>query len=190
MVSGRFAVITTLRRGIPELEDMIEAPRDRRRCAGVLALDIPVAEQGAGHPDTTAAIVAASRRAVAERWAEALILACGGMADVARAVQDAVGVPVCDGVGFGAMLAYGLWRTGISTSKTGTYAPPEPIPYTGCEPHRRLTDSAGEDWTCMPCYGIPIGPADVRGAGVRETPRCRLGTSNARRRQDRAAPPA
>jgi hypothetical protein len=29
------------------------------------------------------------------------------------------------------MLAYGLWRTGISTSKVGTYAAPERIPYTG-----------------------------------------------------------
>jgi len=46
-------------------------------------------------------------------------------------VQEAVGVPVCDGVGFGAMLAYGLWRTGISTAKLGTYAAPEAIPYTG-----------------------------------------------------------
>jgi allantoin racemase len=131
LVSGRFAVITTLRRGIPELEDMIAQRGIARRCAGVLALDIPVAQQGAGHPDTTAAIVAASQQAVSEHSADALILACGGMADVARAVQDAVGVPVCDGVGFGAMLAHGLWRTGITTSKTGTYAAPEPIPYTG-----------------------------------------------------------
>jgi len=131
MVAGRFAVITTLRRGIPALEDMIEHRGIGSRCVGVLALDIPVAEQGADHPDTTAAIVAAARQAVDERSAEALILACGGMADVARAVQAAAGVPVCDGVGFGAMLAYGLWRAGISTSKTGTYAPPEPIPYTG-----------------------------------------------------------
>ena len=38
--------------------------------------------------------------------AEALVLACGGMADVARAVSAAVGVPVCDGVSFGAMLAF------------------------------------------------------------------------------------
>jgi hypothetical protein len=29
------------------------------------------------------------------------------------------------------MLAYGLWRTGISTAKVGTYAAPEPIPYAG-----------------------------------------------------------
>src|SRR6478609_6564821 len=129
LVSGRFAVITTLRRGIPELEDMIAQRGIARRCAGVLALDIPVAQQGAGHPDTTAAIVAASQQAVSEHSAEALILACGGMADVARAVQDAVGVPVCDGVGFGAMLAHGLWRAGIATAKVGTYAAPEPIPY-------------------------------------------------------------
>jgi allantoin racemase len=131
LVAGRFAVITTLRRGIPDLEDAIARHGAAGRCAGVLALDIPVAEQGSAFPGTTDAIVAASRRAVDERGADALILACGGMADVARAVQEAVGVPVCDGVGFGSALAYGLWRTGITTSKMGTYAPPEPIPYTG-----------------------------------------------------------
>jgi allantoin racemase len=130
LVSGRFAVVTTLSRGIPALEDMIDGRGVLRRCAGVLALDIPVADQGAAHPDTTTAIVAASQRAVEEHGAESLILACGGMADVARAVQDAVGVPVCDGVGFGAMLAFGLWRTGITTAKVGTYAAPERIPYT------------------------------------------------------------
>jgi allantoin racemase len=131
LVAGRFAVITTLRRGIPELEDAIAAHGIASRCAGVLALEIPVAEQGAAFPDTTDAIVAASRTAVEERGADALILACGGMADVARVVQEAVGVPVCDGVGFGSVLAYGLWHTGIVTSKTGRFAAPEPIPYTG-----------------------------------------------------------
>ena len=53
------------------------------------------------------------------------------MADVARAVQDAMGVPVCDGVAFGAMLAHSLWRCGLHTSKAGAYAEPEPIPYVG-----------------------------------------------------------
>ena len=131
LVAGRFAVITTLRRGIPDLEDAIAAHGAAARCAGVLPLDIPVAEQGAAFPDTTDAIVAASRRAVQELGADALILACGGMADVARAVQEAVGVPVCDGVAFGSLLAHGLWRTGLATSKTGTFAAPERIPYVG-----------------------------------------------------------
>jgi allantoin racemase len=89
-----------------------------------------VAEQGAAHPSTTAAIVATGRR-LRERGAEALVLACGGMADTSREVAAALDLPVVDGVGFGAMLAYGLWRCDLRTSKTGAYGWPEPIPYAG-----------------------------------------------------------
>ena len=53
------------------------------------------------------------------------------MADVARTVAHEVGVPVCDGVAFGALTAYSLWRCGLSTSKAGAYSWPEPIPYAG-----------------------------------------------------------
>jgi allantoin racemase len=92
-----------------------------------------VSEQGSHHPDTTPAIVEAGRKLVDEHGAEALILACGGMADVSRAVQEATGVPVCDGVAFGAMLAYSLWSCGLHTSKAGAYAEPEQIAYVGME---------------------------------------------------------
>ena len=53
------------------------------------------------------------------------------MADVALAVQEAVGVPVCDGVSFGALLAFSLWCCGLRTSKSGAYGWPEPIAYDG-----------------------------------------------------------
>ena len=55
------------------------------------------------------------------------------MADVARAVTAEVGVPVCDGVTFGALLAFALWSSGLGTSKAGAYAAPEPIPYAGMQ---------------------------------------------------------
>lgn len=128
-IARRFAVITTLRRGIPELEDMLDRHGVRNRCVAVEPLDIPVADQGSHNPDTTAAIVATGRRVVAGAGAEALVLACGGMADVAAAVRRDVGVPVCDGVAFGAMMAFSLWRCGLTTSKTGAYGWPEPIAY-------------------------------------------------------------
>jgi allantoin racemase len=130
-IAKRFAVITTLPRSIPALEDSLDRLGMRARCAGIVPLNIPVSEQGGEHGDTTEAIVAAGTGLVLERGAEALILACGGMAEVARAVQERVGVPVCDGVAFGALLAYSLWRCGLETSKSGAYAFPEPIPYTG-----------------------------------------------------------
>jgi allantoin racemase len=129
LVARRFVVITTLARGVPELEDAIGRRGLRSRCAGVVPLDIPVAEQGSGHSSTTAAIVETGRRAVHELHADALVLACGGMADVAATVQEQVGVPVCEGVSFGSLLAYGLWRCGLGTSKAGAYGWPEPIPY-------------------------------------------------------------
>jgi allantoin racemase len=75
--------------------------------------------------------VDAGRQLVGQSGAEALVLACGGMADVAVHVQQAVDVPVCDGVSFGALLAFSLWRSGLRTSATEAYAAPEPIDYVG-----------------------------------------------------------
>jgi allantoin racemase len=128
LIAKRFAVITTLARGVPALEDAIEARGIGRRCLAVVPLEIPVADQGSHNPDTTPAIVAAGRSLAAD-GAEALILACGGMADVAATVEREVGLPVCDGVSFGATLGYAMWRCGLRTSKTGAYGWPEPIPY-------------------------------------------------------------
>ena len=130
-ISKRFAIITTLPRSIPALEEGLERQGVRSRCVGIVPLHIPVAEQGGEHEETTAAIIDAGLRLVLEQGAEALILACGGMAEVARAVQERVGVPVCDGVAYGSLLAYSLWRCGLETSKVGAYGFPEPIPYTG-----------------------------------------------------------
>jgi len=131
LVGKRFGVVTTLPRSIPALEEAIEARGLLPRLAGILPLHIPVAEQGSGHPDTTEAIVETGGRLASVHGADALILACGGMADVARAVEQRVGVPVCDGVAFGAGIAHALWSCGLRTSKVGAYAPPEPIPYLG-----------------------------------------------------------
>jgi allantoin racemase len=130
-VARRFAVITTLPRSVPALEEALERQGLAARCVAVAPLRNPVADQGSHNPDTTEAIVRTGRRLVEERGAEALVLACGGMADVAVAVRDALGVPVCDGVAVGAVLAFGLWRCGLRTSKVGAYGWPEPIAYTG-----------------------------------------------------------
>lgn len=131
LLAKRFAVITTLRRGIADIEDAVDAAGLSRACAGVLALEIPVAQQGAGYPATTDAIVALGSRAVDELGAGALVLACGGMAEVTDAVTAATGVPATNGVAIGALTAWALWRAGLRTSKRGAYAPPEAIPYDG-----------------------------------------------------------
>jgi allantoin racemase len=129
-VAKRFAIVTTLQRGVAALEDAVARRGLAAQCVGVVPLHVPVGDQGSDHPETTTAIVAAGRRLV-EDGADALVLACGGMADVAVEVQEAVGVPVCDGVAFGALLAFSLWRSGLRTSRAGAYAAPELIEYVG-----------------------------------------------------------
>jgi allantoin racemase len=131
MLAKRFAVITTLRRGIPDLLDAIDAAGVSRHCGGVLALEIPVAQQGAEFPATTEAILELGARAMSELGAEALVLACGGMADIGDVVAQELGIPATNGVVIGALTAYALWRAGLRTSTRGAYAAPEAIPYDG-----------------------------------------------------------
>ncbi len=127
MVARRFAVVTTLHRGVAAIEDGLRATGRDGRCAGVVALERGVREQdGADGQD---AIVAAGRRAIDDLGADAVVLACGAMAANAEGVARRLGVPVCDGVAFGALLAHALWRSGLRTSARGAYAfPPEVTP--------------------------------------------------------------
>jgi allantoin racemase len=122
LIGRRFAVITTLRRGIAALEDGLVALGLRDRCVGVLALERGVREQG--RADAVAPIVALGAHAVQELGADALVLACGAMAATAAAVGEELGVPVCDGVAFGALTVHALWRAGLATSKRNAYGWP------------------------------------------------------------------
>jgi allantoin racemase len=131
MLARRFAVITTLPRGVPDIEAQMDQLAVRHACVGVLPLGIPVAEQGAQFGDTNEAIVAAGRRAVLELGAEALVLACGGMAQVEAVVRERVGVPATNGVGFGALLAFALWSAELRTSQVGSLAPSDPLVSAG-----------------------------------------------------------
>jgi allantoin racemase len=127
MLARRFAVITTLPRGVPEIEDGMVSLGVRNECVGVLSLGIPVAEQGAEFGDTNDAIVAAGQHAVQNLKAEALVLACGGMAQAEAIVRERVGVPATNGVAFGALLAHALWRASLRTSQVGSLAPLAPV---------------------------------------------------------------
>jgi allantoin racemase len=131
MVAKRFAVITTLERGRAEIEDELTHGGFAERCVGVLALGIPVAEQGSEFPDTTDAIIALGEHAVNHLGAEAIVLACGGMSDIETTVASALGVPATNGVAVGALMVHALWRAGLRTSKQGSYSLPEEIPYQG-----------------------------------------------------------
>jgi allantoin racemase len=62
-----------------------------------------------------------ARDAVEEDMAEVIVLGCAGLAGIDKVLQDKLGVPVLDGVVCALILAIGLVRYGVSTSKALGY---------------------------------------------------------------------
>ncbi|WP_324825479.1 aspartate/glutamate racemase family protein [Sinanaerobacter sp. ZZT-01] len=61
------------------------------------------------------------RRAVVEDKAEVLVLGCAGMGHITKQMEEKLGVPVLDGVVCALIVATGLVKAGLSTSKVRRY---------------------------------------------------------------------
>ena len=95
------------------------------------AADIPVLaleDPQSGARDRLARQIA---QAMDEDHAEAIVLGCAGMADLAAELAREFGVPVIDGVAAAVKQAEALVALGLATSKRGAYARPLAKAYTG-----------------------------------------------------------
>lgn len=130
-IAGQFSVVTTLARSIPAIEHNLSKYGLRSRCAKVRASEIPVLDLEKPGSDARAKISAEIARAIAEDRAEAIVLGCAGMADLANELSREHGVPVLDGVACAVKLAEALHGLGLRTSKTGGYAAPRAKRFDG-----------------------------------------------------------
>lgn len=131
LLAHRFAVVTTLSRSVPVLETNLLRYGLERRCARVRATDVPVLELDNPASNARARIGTEIARALEEDRAEAIVLGCAGMADLAASLSAEFGVPVIDGVAAAVVLAEGLAALGLKTSKRGGYARPIAKEYAG-----------------------------------------------------------
>lgn len=131
LLAHRFAVVTTLTRSVPVLENNLLRYGLERRCARVRATDVPVLELDNPASNARARIGAEIARALDDDHAEAIVLGCAGMADLAASLAAEFGVPVIDGVAAAVVLAEGLAALGLKTSKRGGYARPIAKDYSG-----------------------------------------------------------
>lgn len=130
-LAGKFSVVTTLARSIPAIEhNMVKYGLDSR-CARIRASEVPVLDLEIPGSDAGEKISAEIARALAEDGAEAIVLGCAGMADLAGRLSERHGVPVLDGVACAVKFAEALVGLGLRTSKTGGYAFPRAKSYSG-----------------------------------------------------------
>ncbi len=124
MIANRFSVVTTLARSVPALEHNLQRYGLAARCARVRASEVAVLDLERPGSDAAARISAEIGRAVLEDRAEAIVLGCAGMTDLADRLAAEHGLPVLDGVTCAVGLVEAMVRLGLRTSRLGGYAPP------------------------------------------------------------------
>ncbi|MFP5078116.1 aspartate/glutamate racemase family protein [Rhizobium sp. YIM 134829] len=129
-LAQRFSVVTTLERSRVLLENLTRhygfGSRVKVRAADIPVLDLE--EEGSGALDKLRSQI---ERALHEDQAEAIVLGCAGMADLAYELQQIYHVPVIDGVSAAVKQAEALVSQRLTTSKRGSYAAPLAKPYAG-----------------------------------------------------------
>jgi allantoin racemase len=131
MLGHRFAVVTTLSRSIAAIETNLMKYGLANRCAKVRACEVPVLSLDDPTSNASEEISAEIERAKLEDSAEAVVLGCAGMADLAARLTQKHGLPVIDGVASAVKLAEAFGALGLKTSKIGAYASPGPKAYLG-----------------------------------------------------------
>ena len=135
LLAARSSVITTLSRSVSLIEHNLVKYGLASRCARVRAPDVAVLDLEDPASDAYAHISNEIRIALKEDRAEAIVLGCAGMTNLAARLSKEHGVPVIDGVGAAVKLIESLAALGLKTSKRTTYATPLAKAYAGTRPN-------------------------------------------------------
>ncbi|TRW76964.1 hydantoin racemase [Mycolicibacterium sp. 018/SC-01/001] len=133
LIAHRFTVITLPARTVAHSDRVIEHLGLAHRCT-VRAVDVEVADVIDGSTHLLEAFVDTARAAMADDPAEAVVLGCAGLADLAEPMTQRLGVPVIDGVAAAVGIATGLVAMGVTTSRANTFAPVDLPAYRLAQP--------------------------------------------------------
>ena len=129
-IATSFSIVTTLGRTKIIARHLVNNYGMSHLCRQIRAIDLPVLslETDTGIKNL---ILEECRRALAEDECEAIVLGCGGMADLATLISHELGIPVIDGVSAAVKFIEALVGLQLSTSKVGDLAYPIAKPYLG-----------------------------------------------------------
>ncbi|WP_255471083.1 aspartate/glutamate racemase family protein [Paracoccus sp. M683] len=121
VIAKRFSIITTLPRSIPIIEDLVQRYGADRHCRRVRCIDLPVLALESEMARAYDLLLAEIARARDEDGAEAVLLGCAGMSELALPLTQATGVVVIDGIVVAVKQAEALVGAGLKTSKVNAY---------------------------------------------------------------------
>ncbi len=131
ILANSFSVITTLGRSIPALEHLVVKYGYSHQCKNVRASEIPVLDLDKPGSKAEQIIGIEIEMALETDGAEAIVLGCAGMVDLAKRLSDQYAVPVIEGVAPAIKIIEGLATLGLKNSKRQGYARPRQKTYDG-----------------------------------------------------------
>lgn len=132
LVATRFSIVTTLPRTLIIARHLLRQYGFEHHCAGLHAIDLPVLALEDGTGLAQQKVRERCIQAKNEDNSGAIVLGCGGMANLARELTAELGIPVIDGVTAAVKMVESLLALGLGTSKHGDLAYPNKKPLTGC----------------------------------------------------------
>lgn len=132
LVATRFSVVTTLPRTVIIARHLLRQYGFEHHCAALHAIDLPVLALEDGTGLAQQKVRERCIQAKNEDNSGAIVLGCGGMANLARELTAELGMPVIDGVTAAVKMVESLLSLGLGTSKHGDLAYPNKKPLTGC----------------------------------------------------------
>jgi allantoin racemase len=118
MLGHKFSVVSTAKHSIPNKEAVIRKYHLQEVMASVRA---PIDENKNCSDEEK--YLDAAKLAIEEDMAEVIVLGCAGMTGLDKKLEKKLGVPVLDGVICALIIASGLVKYGVSTSKIRRYNP-------------------------------------------------------------------
>lgn len=118
MLGHKFSVITTAKHSVPNKEALIHKYFLQAVLASVKAPASDILNCGKEEK-----LYLTAKSAVDDDMAEVIVLGCAGMAGTDKYLQEKLGVPVLDGVICALIIASGLVKYKVSTSKIRRYNP-------------------------------------------------------------------
>jgi allantoin racemase len=131
LISTRFSIVTTLGRTGIIAEHLLQSYGFAHHCRRVRAAEIPVLDLEHNGNLALDRIIDECLRAKAEDNIGAIVLGCGGMADLTAQISEAVGLPIVEGVTAAVKLAEALVSLQLGTSKHGDLDFPRPKAFSG-----------------------------------------------------------
>lgn len=124
LIATKFSIVTTLSRTRIIAEHLLHQYGFERKCAQIRCIDLPVLALEHDREVAYQKLYESCRAAKEQDHIGAIVLGCGGMAEMAEQVSHDIQIPVIDGVRAAVKLIESLHSLGIKTSKWGDYAYP------------------------------------------------------------------